>query len=271
MRLRSRFAGLASVLVLFVVAVGGAAVVEGLGHTQGAASQRAEMAGTSVTKTDPFGNACDEMGAMPGMTVMGESMAAMANHMCMTPRRAGEPGDEEKARAVVAQVRATMEKYKDYKKAIADGYVQANPTVDQPQFHFNNKANEKLADSKFDPSRPTSLLYFQTPTQKFKLEGVMYTARPSATEDELNQRIPLSVARWHKHTNFCAAPENKVKEYFGKSPKFGMFGSIHTKEGCAAEGGKFFPELFTWMVHVFPYEADIRNVFSLDDDVVHVH
>src|ERR1700676_1847998 len=229
------------------------------------------MHGTSVTATDPFGNLCDEMNGMAGMNVMGASMAAMANHMCITPARPKEQGDEERARAVVEQVRAVIEKYKDYKKAVADGYVQANPTVDQPQFHFNNEANARLADSEFDPSRPTSLLYFRTPTQKFKLEGVMFTARPNATEDELNLRIPLALARWHKHTNFCGAPENKVKEYFGKNPKFGMFGSIHSKGACDAEGGKFFPVVFTWMIHVFPYEGDMQNVFSMTDDVSHVH
>ena len=232
-----------------------------------------QPAQSSVTTADPSGNPCDNMTAMAGMkmNVMGESMAAMANHMCITPMRPRQPNDEEKARAVIAEVRATIEKYRDYKKAIADGYVQGNPTVDQPQFHFTNDANAKLADTQFDPSRPTSLLYFQTPTQKFRIEGVMYTARPSATEDELNQRIPLSIARWHKHTNFCAAPENKVKEYFGKNPKFGMFGSIHTREACTAEGGKFMPVVFTWMIHVFPYEGDLANTFSMNDDVPHFH
>jgi len=34
--------------------------------------------------------------------------------------------------------------------------------------------------------------------QEYLLEGVMYTANPDATEDELNERIPLSVGRWHK-------------------------------------------------------------------------
>jgi hypothetical protein len=256
--------------VLVALVVGGAAIIEMAGPLQRASGQSASAPETSVTTADPSGNACDAMGAMAGMSVMGESMAAMANHMCITPMRPAQPGDEQKARDVAAQVKAAIEKYKDYKKAIADGYVQGNPTVDQPQFHFTNDANAKLADTEFDPSRPTSLLYFQTPTQKFKLEGVMFTTRPNATEDELNRRIPLSVARWHKHTNFCAAPENKVKEYFGKKPKFGMFGSIHTKEACDAEGGKFMPVVFTWMIHVFPYEDDIKNVFSMNDDVAHV-
>jgi hypothetical protein len=254
---------LGSLLALFILAIAA--------HPQTPSDQMARMPGMSVTTTDPSGNPCDAMASMAGMNVMGESMAAMANHMCITPMRLKQPGDEAKAKAVVAQVRATIEKYKDYKKALADGYVQANPTVDQPQFHFNNNANAKLADSEFDPARPTSLLYFQTPTQKFRLEGVMFTARPNATEDELNARIPLSVARWHKHTNFCGAPENKVKEYFGKNPKFGMFGSIHTKEACDAEGGIFLPVIFTWMIHVFPYEDNFKNVFSMNDDVPHFH
>jgi hypothetical protein len=231
-----------------------------------------DMPGMSVTATDPSGNPCDTMmGGMKGMSVMGQSMAAMTNHMCITPVRPPQPGDEDRAKTVVAQVKATLEKYRDYKKAIADGFIQGNPSVDQPQFHFPNDANAKLADTTFDPTRPTSLLYFRTPTQKFKLEGVMFTARPNASEDELNQRIPLSVARWHKHTNFCAAPANKVKEYFGDHPKFGMFGSIHSKEACDAEGGTFFPVVFTWMIHVFPYEDDFKDVFSMNDDVIHVH
>src|ERR1035438_2134712 len=226
----------------------------------------------SVTTIDLYGNPCDTMmDTMKGMSVMGESMEAMTNHMCITPARPDLSGDQDRAKAVVDQVRTAIEKYKDYKKAIADGYIQANPTVDQPQFHFTNDANAKYADTVFDPTRPTSLLYYHTAQKRFALEGVMFTTRPSASEDELNRRIPLSVARWHKHTNFCGAPANKVKEYFGEHPKFGMFGSIHTRSACVAEGGTFFPEVFTWMIHVFPYESDFKDQFSMNDDISHVH
>jgi hypothetical protein len=212
-----------------------------------------------------------EMNGMGDMSNMGPSMAAMAGHMDITPLRPKQPGDEEKAKAVVAAVKATMDRYKDYRKALADGYAIANPKLEQPQYHFNNEANARAADSHFDPTRPTSLLYRRTPTQRYKLEGVMFTARPNATEDELNDRIPLSVAHWHEHTNFCAAPANKVKEYHGAHPKFGMFGSIHTKAACDAEGGTFYPYMFTWMIHVFPYESDFKDVFSMNDDIAHVH
>jgi hypothetical protein len=224
----------------------------------------------------------DQNGSMPGMDMsgignmsdmgdMGPTMAAMAGHMYITPLRPKQPGDEEKAKAVVANVKATIERYKDYRKALADGYFIAHPRVRQPQYHFMNQANSREGEIHFDPSKPTALLYRQTPMLEYKLEGVMYTASPDATEDELNQRVPLSIARWHRHLNFCEAPEDRVKDYFGDHPKFGMFGSIKTKEACEAERGVFHPYLFTWMLHIFPYERDFKDVFSLNDDVAHVH
>ena len=211
-----------------------------------------------------------DMNGVP-MDDMGPSMAAMMCHMYMTPLRPQQPGDEDKAKAVVAAVKAAIEKYKDYKRAIADGYVQGNPEVKQTHYHFSSDAYAHQADLHFDPTKPTSLLYISTPTQRFKLEGVMFTARPNATEDELNERIPLSMAHWHKHINFCGAPAEKVKEYFGDQPKFGMFGSIHTKEACDAEHGTWIPYAFTWMIHVFPYENEMKGQFSLNDDIAHVH
>jgi hypothetical protein len=240
--------------------------------TWGQASQSSDMPGMSGMTTTVAGRACDDTSHMGAMTVvMGESMAAMANHLCMTPLRPVQPGDEEKAKALVAEVKAVLEKYKDYKKALADGYTIANPNVEMPQYHFMNTANAKLADTQFDPTRPTALLYFHTGNQRYRLEGVMYTDDVDATEDQLNQRIPLSIARWHQHINFCAAPANKISEYHGATPKFGMFGSIHTAEACKAEGGTFYPIIFNWMVHVFPYESDLKNVFSMNDDESHAH
>jgi hypothetical protein len=209
-------------------------------------------------------------GDMADMKDMGPSMAAMAGHMAITPVWPRQPGDEAKAKGVVAQAKAAMERYKDYRNALADGYVIANPKLEQPQYHFNNEANARSSDLHFDPSKPTSLLYRHTEYKQYRLEGVMYTARPNSTEEELNERIPLSVARWHEHINFCEAPADRVKDYQAAHPKFGMFGSVHTREACEAEGGVFHPYMFTWMIHVFPYEKDFKDVFSMNDDVAHV-
>jgi hypothetical protein len=229
-----------------------------LGYAQQQNPQQGSMAGM-------------DMSSMGDMSDMGPSMAAMAGHMYITPLRPKQPGDEEKAKAVVANVKAAIERYKDYRKALADGYVIANPKLKQPQYHFISQGNTREADIHFDPSKPTALLYRRTPMLEYKLEGVMYTASPDASEDELNQRVPLSIARWHRHLNFCAAPEDRVKDYQAAHPKFGMFGSINTKEACEAERGVFYPYLFTWMLHVFPYEPDFKQVFSVNDDVAHVH
>ena len=236
--------------------LGAVLLIAALGYAGAHSQEKGNMAGMDMGKED--------------MSSMGPSMAAMAGHMYLTPLRPKQPGDEDKAKAVVAEVKATIERYKDYRKALADGYVIANPTLKQPQYHFTNGANTREADLHFDPTKPTSLLYRQTPMQRYKLEGVMFTANPDATEDELNERVPLSIARWHRHINFCEAPEDRIKDYQADHPKFGMFGSIKTREACIAERGTFHPYVFTWMLHVFPYEADFKEVFSLNDDVAHV-
>ncbi len=80
-------------------------------------------------------NAMDDMGDM------GPSMAAMAGHMYITPLRPKQLGDVEKVKDVVAKLKATMGRYKDYQKALADGYVIANPKLKQAQYHFLNDAN----------------------------------------------------------------------------------------------------------------------------------
>ena len=138
-----------------------------------------------------------------------------------------------------------MKKYEDYKKAIADGYVQANPTVDQPQFHFTNDANAKYADTVFDPTRPTSLLYYRTTQKRFVLEGVMFTARPSASEDELNRRIPLA---WHAGTSTPTSAEPRPEQGKGilwRAPgSSACSGSIHTRSACGVLKAEPFSQRF---------------------------
>ena len=193
-------------------------------------------------------------------------MAHMAGHMHMTPLRPLEPGDQAKADAVTAAAKTAMAPYQDYQKALADGYEIFLPNVPQAIYHFTQHENGREAAQHFDPLKPTSLLYKKTADGGYKLVGAMYTDRVSASEDELNDRIPLSVARWHQHTNFCKAPTGQGAGYFGPDARFGLLGSITTKEECDAAGGVFFPHIFGWMVHVYPYETDPKKVWSVDDD-----
>ena len=85
-----------------------------------------------------------------------------------------------------------------------------------------------------------------------------------ATEDELNERIPLSVAQWHAHINMCVPPQDRKKELWGAHPKFGLAGSISTRSQCEAEGGKFMPQIFGWMVHVYPFEQKPEDIWSVE-------
>jgi hypothetical protein len=188
----------------------------------------------------------------------------MGPHMKMTELRPLKPGDKEKADQVVQAARAAVEKYKDYKAALADGYTIFLPKVLQKQYHFTHYGNAWEARYHFNPSRPTSLLY-EKHGNDYKLVGVMYTARREATEDELDWRIPLSIAQWHAHVNFCLAPPHQNKEdVLPQSTKFGLRGSILTKEACEAAGGKFFPQVFGWMVHVYPFAQKREDIWSVE-------
>ncbi len=195
----------------------------------------------------------------------GMSNGKMA-HMYMTSLRPLKPGDLQNANAVVAAAKSAMAPYQDYRKALADGYEIFLPNIPQPQYHFTKRVNGLEAWWHFDPLKPTSLLYKKTADGGYKLVGVMYTDRVSASEDELNERIPLSVARWHQHVNFCRAPVGKRAGYFGPHAKFGLLGSINTREACEAEGGQFYPHVLGWMVHIYPYETDPRKVWATDDN-----
>jgi hypothetical protein len=201
-----------------------------------------------------------------GQQQMHGGMAHMAGHMYLTSLRPVQPGDQEKADAVVAAAKQAMAPYEDYHKALADGYRIFLPNVPQPLYHFTKAEYGLDARTHFDPLKPTSLLYTKTADGGYKLIGAMYTDRVGANEDELNDRIPLSIARWHQHTNFCKAPAGQLAAYFGPDAKYGLMGSITTRDACETAGGVFFPVVLGWMVHVYPYETDPKNVWSVDDD-----
>jgi hypothetical protein len=204
--------------------------------------------------------------SMPGAGMGNGGMAHMAGHMFMTALRPIKPGDQQKADAIVAAAKEAMAPYQDYRKALAEGYEIFLPNVPQPQYHFTKYEYGREARSHFDSLKPTSLLYKKTSDGGYKLVGAMYTDRVDANEDELNDRIPLSIARWHQHTNFCKAPAGEKAAYFGPDAKFGLPGSITTRESCEAAGGEFFPHIFGWMVHVYPYENDPKKIWSTEDD-----
>ena len=199
----------------------------------------------------------NEAHAVHDMT-MGEH--AHNAHMHMTAARPETPEDAARAKEIVDQLRAGIAKYKDYHVALASGYKIFLPNLKQTEYHFTNYMNGFLEAFKFDPARPTSLLYKKTSTG-YELVGAMYTMPKRASEEQLNERVPQSVASWHLHTNLCMPPANQRR--YADWTKFGLRGSIATQEACEDAGGKFHPVIFGWMVHVYPYEDSAEKIFAM--------
>jgi hypothetical protein len=198
-----------------------------------------------------------EHGAMDAMSHMHHHQ--MGPHMYMTKLRTATPQDWAKADEITAELRESIEKYKDYHAALADGFRIFMPNLPQSEYHFTNYYNGYLESFSFDPSRPTSLLYKKTKSG-YDLIGAMYTMPKRVSEEQLNERVPLSVAQWHLHTNLCMPP--KEQRGHADLSKFGLQGSILTKEACTEAGGTFYPVIFGWMVHVYPFEDTREKIWG---------
>jgi hypothetical protein len=217
----------------------------------------------SSMKDMPTNSEKDDSGTSAHVMRSIEGHMDMGPHMKMTALRQPQKKDAARAQQVVDAARKTSEKYLDYHTALNDGYKIFLPDVPQKMYHFTNYGYALEAAFRFNPEHPTSLLY-EKRGDDYKLIGVMYTAPKRFTEDQLDQRIPLSVAQWHEHVNFCAPPSDRKKEMMAPHPQFGLRGSITTGEGCEAAGGIFHPVIFNWMVHVYPFEKEQARIWSVE-------
>lgn len=185
----------------------------------------------------------------------------LADHMRMTPSRPITPEDSVRVTRIVAELRRSLERYRDVRVATADGFRQFAPGVEgQRVHHFTNYRHAFAEHFRFDPAKPSSLLYEKDVQGRFILVGAMYVAPKRASTEDLDARIPLSVAQWHAHVNVCV-PGRRDRERWRETRDgrmlFGPAGVITTREACDAERGRFHEQLFGWMVHA--------NVFRTDD------
>jgi len=199
-----------------------------------------------------------ENGAVNAMSHMHHHQ--MGPHMYMTALRHSTPQDWAKADTIAQELREAIEKYKDYHVALSEGFRIFMPNLPQAEYHFTSYENAFLESFTFDPARPTSLLYKKT-KNGYDLIGAMYTMPKRATEEQLNTRVPLSMAMWHLHTNLCMPQKGQFSN--ADWSKFGLKGAIATPKACDAAGGRFQPVIFGWMVHVYPYEDSLDKVFAM--------
>ena len=224
---------------------------------------------------------------MPGMVTDSNAIATAAEgqmgghlkadpHMEMTPSRPLAAGDSARAAALVTQIRQSLARYRSVDTALADGFKKFLPNVKQRVYHFTNLYNAVGERMRFDPTKPTSLLYTQdSVTGKMTLVGVMYDDAADTPIEELDARVPLSIAHWHRHVNWCLPPRGDAARWQdtkdGK-PVFGPRGPISTKAACDAVGGRFVPRIFGWMVHVNAFESDDPKViWGTEEPDEHMH
>lgn len=209
-----------------------------------------------VRPADPAAEA-----ATASMGHEGAMPAPMRAHMRMSPRRPATRADSARAAAIVATLREALGKYRDVRVAEAEGFRMFAPKLkNQRVYHFTHSGKAFREVFRFDPAQPTSLLYRKDANGAFILLGAMYVAPKRSSFDDLNERVPLSVAQWHAHTNVCVPPprqRERWREMRDGQMLFGPAGVIATKADCSAAGGRFHEQLFGWMVHA--------NVFASDD------
>ena len=190
---------------------------------------------------------------------MAEQDAHIGPHFRWTQLRPANRSDQERAAEIVEKLRQALEPYRDYRNAVKDGYEPFLSNVPQLHYHFTNKWRGLKSAFRFNAEQPTSLLYKKT-KEGYELEGAMFTAPKHADERELNERIPLSVAQWHAHVNICLPPKREVGTADWKI--YGPKGSIQTAEQCKAAKGRWIPQLFGWMVHVYPFKATTAQIWT---------
>jgi hypothetical protein len=197
--------------------------------------------------------------AVAPMAHTGGDHAAL--HMEMTPAIKGDHADSARAAEIAVALRAALLQYRDTSAAVAAGYRMFAPQIrNQKVYHFTSSWRAIQEAFRFEPTRPASILYTKAADGTFTLVGAMYTAPKRFGYDKLDARVPLSVARWHKHVNWCVPKRGAAERWLERKngePVFGPESPIATKEACSAVNGVFRETVFGWMLHA--------NVFAGDD------
>lgn len=188
-------------------------------------------------------------------------------HMRMTPVRVPTAKDLAKADKLARELKEAISKYADIALAEADGYRPFPPDPSGLRIvHYVNLGRSVAENWRLNPRKPGSLLYERQLDNSLRLIGAMFTASKKATEAELNERVPLSVTRWHLHTNICVPkPIWDAKQWAIKDngqPRFGPKSAISTEAACKAVGGDFWPTAFGWMVHVYVFAENPNDIWN---------
>jgi len=187
----------------------------------------------------------------------------MGAHMQMSLKGKPQPGDEQRAQRIVAAARGVVMHYSDVNTALREGYRPFHPTGKLgEEVHYTSYRYHRLEQRQVNYDHPGSILYKRTP-EGMRAVGVMYTAPQDSSPEKLDAVVPLSIATWHRHVDFCGGPRSlALEEQFGPHALFGPLGSIHTEEACKEAHGLWIPVVFGWMTHVYPNAQSPSGVWA---------
>jgi hypothetical protein len=193
------------------------------------------------------------------------STIRMGDHMQVSVKAPAQPGDSARAAHIEAIAKSVVAHYRDPATAVRDGY---QPFFDSgkmgAEIHYVNLRYSAQERAHIDYEHPGAILYKRTP-QGMIAVGVMYSAEPDADAAQLNARVPLSIAPWHRHIDICKARGVPLTEQDQSGSKFGFRGSIHTEDACDQADGSWLPVVFGWMTHVYPDQTDPASVWGGTD------
>lgn len=219
-------------------------------RSKGTRSLAIVLAALAITAAGPSVSAAQMVGGHEGHETAAPATSA---HLRVTPVRRATRADSARAAAVVAELTPAIGKYRDVRVAEAEGFRQFAPGVKQRVYHYTSRRNAIREQFRFDPAKPTSLLYEERANGERVLVGAMYVAPKRASLEELDERIPSGIAQWHAHIDICTPKRGERERWLERrdgQPVFGPAGLITTKADCDAAGGRFHEQLFGWMVHV---------------------
>ena len=226
--------------------------VNGLSHiARGAVA--ALLLGTLAAASAPASGVVRADGSMPGMggTMGGVDTGTGEMDMTMTPIT-GTPSaaDLHKVAAVLAVTKAATAQYGTVSLAMDASYT--HHTRFTPYAHFSDYLYAGEANLRFDPARPTSLLYAIV-QGKPSLAGVMYTAAASDTPTQLAQVLPSTIVSWHQHMDIC---------YLAQGVRTGV-----AQAACESQGGTWAAKS-QWMVHAWIYLPNPDGMFAIKNPAV---
>jgi hypothetical protein len=186
---------------------------------------------------------------------MDAGMPMTHSHMSFSPARPGTPADTARVLGLLSGLRAAISPYQDLEAAQAAGFqARRDPqsVAAGKLLHVGRRVRVAGNAKGFDPGAPQALLYRRGEDGRMRLAGAMFVAPLSATEDDLDAMIPLSIARWHRHMNVCVAGDRRSVRRIARAT---------TEEACTTSGGRFRAQS-RYMVHVMTDAgSDLASAF----------